>query len=91
MVEPSERTTRLLVRLDERLAGRPPATCVACGGTQWVLFDKPVFLQAAHVKYGEGYEVLPYACAHCGWLRLHAARTLDPTNELDAPETPDIH
>ena len=86
--EPSERLTRLLGTLDERLRDAPKATCVACGHSQWLWFEQ---IPVLPIGPGRAYEVLTYACAHCGWLRLHSCEVLESADEIDASEPPRIH
>lgn len=59
----------------------PSGACPACGGSSWVVPDRPAILQAGEidgeVDFGEGMEVLPVVCDHCGFIRLHAAVVLE--------------
>ncbi len=74
-VEPSERVTKLIARLDERFDERGN-TCHVCNAHEkaaWV--RETVWL--------EKIELLVFLCDVCGNVRLHAATVLErvPPNE----------
>jgi hypothetical protein len=69
LLEPSERVTQLIARLDERIGVRG-TTCEACGEHQnWGWANNTV-------RIG-GQETLLILCRRCGLLRFHAASILD--------------
>jgi hypothetical protein len=54
--------------------------CDACGKDRWVVSQTLMLLQTlardGTVVPGEGVEVVPVFCNHCGMIRLHASTIL---------------
>jgi hypothetical protein len=68
-VEPSERVTHLIARLDERFHERGN-TCEVCNA-----YEKAAWVR--ETMHLEKMEVLVFVCNVCGNVRLHAARVLE--------------
>lgn len=54
--------------------------CDACGNDKWIVSQTVFLLQAlgdgGAVVPGQGVEVVPVFCNHCGLIRLHASTVL---------------
>ena len=54
--------------------------CEACGKDKWVISQNMMLLQTLQpgggILPGQGVEVVPVFCNHCGLIRLHATTIL---------------
>jgi hypothetical protein len=56
------------------------AACPSCGENRWDAFgDDVAIIQLAHIDQTVatgGFDVLPFFCAYCGYVRMHAIQAL---------------
>jgi DNA-directed RNA polymerase subunit M/transcription elongation factor TFIIS len=77
-LEPSERVTHLIARLDERFDERGN-TCNVCGHYAWGWVSETISI--------DKMETLVFLCPNCGNVRFHAAVVLEhePPHEPQPP------